>query len=74
VLEDERISKMSKTCGSILREVTDHLFTVQISNSIQEEQFRKEEKLLEEILEEKTGRRRRMRLLLKDAEIQESFI
>ncbi|MDD3863527.1 MAG: hypothetical protein PHV84_02710, partial [Eubacteriales bacterium] len=74
VMEDERISKMARTCGSVLREISDHIFTVQISNSIQEEQFKKEEKLLEEILEENTGRRLRMHLLLKDAEVQESFI
>ena len=74
VMEDERISKMARTCGSVLREISDHIFTVQISNSIQEEQFKKEEKLLEEILEENTGRRLKMHLLLKDAEVQESFI
>jgi len=74
VMADERISKMTRTCGSVLREITGHLFTVQVSNTIQEEQFRKEEKLLEEILAEHTGRRLKMQLLLKDSEIQESFI
>ncbi|HCU08623.1 MAG TPA: DNA polymerase III subunit gamma/tau, partial [Clostridiales bacterium] len=31
VMEDERISKMARTCGSVLREISDHIFTVQIS-------------------------------------------
>ena len=74
VMEDERISRMARTCGSILRQVSDRFFTVQVSNSIQEDQFKKEEKLLEEILERETGRKLRMELLLRDGEVQESFI
>lgn len=74
VMEDERLSRMARTCGSILRRVSDRLFTVQVSNSIQEDQFKKEEKLLEEILEKETGRKLKMELLLRDADVQESFI
>ena len=74
VMQDERISKMARTCGSVLAEITDHLFTVEVSNSIQEEQFKKEEKQLVEVVEEYTGRKRRLQLLLNDAETQESFL
>ena len=58
----------------MLAEITDHLFTVEVSNSIQEEQFKKEEKQLVEVVEEYTGRKRRLQLLLNDAETQESFL
>lgn len=74
VMADERISKMARTCGSVLSEITDHLFTVKVSNSIQEEQFKKEERQLEEIVAEHTGKKRKLRVLLDEADLQESFL
>lgn len=74
LLTDEKIPNMLRTCGSILKEITDKIFIIEVRNTVQEDQFKKEKALLESLVERKTGKRLHMELAVRAAEIQESFI
>jgi DNA polymerase III subunit gamma/tau len=74
LLADEKIPNMLRTCGSVLKEITDKIFIIEVRNTVQEDQFKKEKVLLENLVEGKTGKRLHMELAVRAAEIQESFI
>lgn len=74
ILADRRISGMARTCGSVLKEVTEHQFVVQVTNSIQENQFHKEKQILEDVFEELTGKTRRLSVALDTSDGQQSFL
>ena len=74
LLSDNKIPKMLKTCGSILKGTTDKMFTIEVGNTILEDQFKKEKDLFENLMEGKIGKRLHMELVIRPAEVQESFI
>jgi len=74
VLTDDNVLNMFKTCGSSLRGVTDKIFTIEVGNTVLADQFIKEKALLESLVEKEVGKKLHMELIVRDNEIQESFI
>ena len=74
ILRSEQVSNMLRTAGSILRDIKEKHFTVQVKNSFQEECFMEEKSLFEGLIEQTVGKKLHMEIHVSEKESQGSFL